>query len=251
MKISNKNHHYVFSRLQNEGTYRSSSKSSWIMFFWVVEMVETEGCREQRRTRLASITQTTNSLAVSGCWIAGDHPCDIGRRGAIIFSARGWFDDVFSYKNCWRANSFFFQNPPQNPQNHNCTGSVIFLVIKKQKLMRLCFFKPSVAYVWVFHQPTPLGKSQLGKSSQPTHQIFGPLQKIPLSGLRKWFWAFRTIKRSTFGSGNSVRTSNEVLTSRTSTFVLFSTWMWLFPMGYIYIYVSYSYQRGLWSFMYY
>lgn len=115
MSISNKNHD-VFSRFRNEGTYRSSSKSSWIMFFWGVEMVETEGCREQRRTRLASITQTTNSLAVLGCWIAGDHPCDIffWGGGAIIFSARGWFDDVFfSYKKCWRANSFFFQNPPE------------------------------------------------------------------------------------------------------------------------------------------
>ena len=147
-------------------------------------MVETEGCREQRRTRLASITQTTNSLAVSGWWTI---PVILEGGGAIIFSARGWFDDVFSYKKCWRANSFFFQNPPQNPQNHNCTGSVIhILVIKKTKLASFfCVFsKPSDRLLYEFftnqppwvkstRQPTPRFLVLCKTSSRAPEVILG------------------------------------------------------------------------------
>lgn len=84
-------------------------------FFWGVEMVETEGCREQRRTRLASITlnhQFTCSFRLLDRWGSSLWYFFLGG-GAIIFSSRGWFDDVFSYKKyIEELTVFFFQNPP-------------------------------------------------------------------------------------------------------------------------------------------
>ena len=150
--------------------------------------------------------------------------------GGITFSARGWFDDVFfSYKKCWRANSFFFRTPPRNPQNHNCTGSVIILVIKKKLASFFCVFSSlPIAYVWVFHQPTPWVKS----TNSPD---FWCIPKNILQGSGSDF-------------GLSVRSKDRPLARGTrsdmtsSTFVFVSTWRLLFPLG---IYMSVTATAGV------